>query len=144
MALKMSTGLRNKLLSGTNSSLRQLFAAGVITLYTGDPPSSPDSAPSGSLVCTFSAATFGTAATSGTLGIAASAVSGTCGIAGTVGYFRLSESGDGSTASTTGARIQGIVGKPDAVGADLTLVNTVLLANQPLTITTATLGFPES
>jgi hypothetical protein len=144
MALKMSTGLRDKLLSGTNCSLRQIFAGGVITIYTGLSPASPDSAVSGALVCTFSAATFGTTSTAGTMGLAASSVTGTCAIAGTVGYFRLSESGDAGTASTTTARIEGVVGKPDAAGADLTLVDTVVIANQTLTITTATLGFPVS
>ena len=142
MALKLSTGLRNKMLSGTSCSFREIFTGGVFTIYTGSAPTSPDSAPSGSLVCTFGAATFGTTGTAGTVALAASAVSGTCSIAGTVGYFRLSESGDGSTASTTGARLQGVVGKTDAAGADLTLVNTIVLANQVLTITTGSVGFP--
>ncbi len=140
----MSTGLRNKLLSGTNSSLRQIFSGSIMTIYTGSSPATPDSAVSGSLICTFSAATFGTTATAGTMGLAASSVTGTCGIDGTAGYFRISESGDTGSASTTLARLEGIVGKTDAVNADLTLVDTVLLNGQALTITTATLGFPVS
>jgi hypothetical protein len=144
MALKMSTGLRNQALAGTGGSIRQIFSGGIIRLYTGDSPASPDSAVTGSLICTFSAATFGTGTTAGTMSIAGSSVTGTCGIAGTAGYFRLSEAGDGGTASTTVARLEGAVGKPDATGVDLTLVDTVLLAGQPLTITQATLGFPAS
>ncbi len=144
MALKMSTGCRDKILAGTSGSIRQIFSGGVIALYSGDSPASPDSAVSGSLICTFSAATFGTAVTAGTMGISGTSVSGTCAIAGTARYFRLSETGDGGTASTTSARIEGRVGKADETGVDLTLVDTVVLAGQTLTITQATLGFPVS
>jgi hypothetical protein len=146
MSLKMSTGLRNQLLTGTagSGSLRGILNGGVITLYTGDRPATPDAAVTGSLVCTFSAATFGTSATAGTVGIAASSVSGTCGIAGTVGYFRFSQTGDGGTASTTMARLEGVVGTPYVANVDLTLVNTVVIANQVLTVTVANVGFPES
>jgi hypothetical protein len=144
MALRMSTGLRNAMLSGTNSSFRALFAGGILRLYTGSLPASPDSAVTGSLVCTFSAGTFGTTGTAGTVSIAPNTVSGTCGIAGTIGYFRFSESSDGGTASTTTSRIDGTVDKPDTVGADLTLVNTIVLKDQVLSVVTASIGFPVS
>ncbi len=142
MALKSSTGLRDKWLSGTNS-LRQIMEGGILRIYTGSNPSSPDDAISGSLICTFAAATFGTGSTAGTMAIS-NTVSGTCGIAGTAGYFRLSEAGDNGSASTTIARLEGVVGKVDSAGADLTLVNTILLNGQVLSVTTATLGIPIS
>lgn len=146
MALKMSTGLKNKMLAGTSgsSSLRGILHGGIITIYTGNSPATPDSAVSGSLVCTFSAATFGTGSTAGTVSIVSGVVTGTCGIAGTAGYFRFSETGDSGSASTTTARIEGVIGTPESVGVDMTLVNTVLLSGQALTITTGDIGFPIS
>lgn len=142
MALRMSTGLRNKLL-GT-SSIRGIFTGGTLAIYTGSLPNSPDDAVSGALICAFSAATFGTGATAGTISIGTGVIAGTCAIAGTAGYFRFSESGDSGSASTSFSRMDGVVGKTDAAGADLTLVDTVLIAGQALSLTTGTLGFPES
>jgi hypothetical protein len=132
------------MLSGTNSSFRALFAGGILQIYTGDRPASPDEAVSGTLLCTFVAGTFGTTATAGTIAIASSAISGTCVVAGTAGYFRFSDSGDLGSASTTNSRFDGLVDKPDTVGADLTLVNTILLKDQVLTVTIANVGFPVS
>lgn len=49
MALKLSTGLRNYLLS--TGSLRKAFEDGVIKIYTGSAPATADLAPTGTLLC---------------------------------------------------------------------------------------------
>jgi len=49
MSLKLSTGLRNFLLA--EGSLRKAFEDGIINLYSGAAPASPDDAPTGVLLC---------------------------------------------------------------------------------------------
>lgn len=49
MALKLSTGLRNYLLS--MASMRKAFENGVMKIYSGSAPSTADLAPTGTLLC---------------------------------------------------------------------------------------------
>lgn len=49
MALKLSTGLRNYLLS--MDSMRKAFENGVLKIYSGSAPSTADLAPTGTLLC---------------------------------------------------------------------------------------------
>ena len=54
MTEKFSTGLRNQMLNGRG--FREIFGDAVINVYTGTAPVSPDTAPSGTLLLSFSKA----------------------------------------------------------------------------------------
>ena len=136
MALKASTGLRNKLLD--TGSLKSILAAGFIKIYAGTIPASADDAiPGGAtLLCTISinstgtGINFDTAAVGGTLSKAPGEVwSGVNAAGGTATFYRHVEAADDGTASTTQARLQGTVG---TAGAELNLssVNLVNGATQ--------------
>lgn len=66
MALKLSTGLRNKLLDGT-AGLKQILADGVLDIYSGPGPANADAAETGVHLVriTVGSATCGTAGTGG-------------------------------------------------------------------------------
>jgi len=53
MALKLSAALRNAMLEG--SSLKHLLSNCVLKVYSGSQPSTADAAPTGTLLCTYSA-----------------------------------------------------------------------------------------
>lgn len=143
MAVRFSTGLRNKIL-GT-SGLSAALANGVIHIYSGSQPANADSAISGVLLGTVTvdgAAFTPGAATNGLVfdTAAAGAVSkpsGTnwkfTGLAnGTAGWFRfVGNATDDTLASTTLPRIDGAIAK---TGGDLTLSNTAITSGAPSTI----------
>jgi hypothetical protein len=52
MALRLSTALRNAILSG--SSFQKAMSNCVLKIYTGTQPATPETAPSGTLLCTYS------------------------------------------------------------------------------------------
>lgn len=134
--MKLSTGLRNKLMD--TGSLKSIFAAGFIKIYSGAAPADADQAITGTLLCTISIGSGGTginfavAAVAGVLQkLASETWSGVNAATGTAGYFRHVAAGDDGTLSTTQARIQGTVGTG---GADLNInsVNLVAAATQPI------------
>jgi len=111
MALRLSTGLRNTLLS--TKSFLSVFVDSFIEIYTGTQPTSPDDVPTGTLLCRFysDAASLGlefSAAVSGVLGKkSAETWSGTGIATGTAGWFRLKAAGDTGAISTTECRMDG-------------------------------------
>ena len=126
MALRLSTGLRNKLLEGTQG-FSQLFDYGVIDIYSGSPPANADASESGvrlmritvgSATCGSGGTGGGTAGTAGLrFGTAANGIlpknsdtwSGT-GIAnGEAGWYRLYETNLCFGTSSTSIRIDGVV-----------------------------------
>lgn len=138
MALKSSTGLRNKLLD--TNSLDAIMAAGFIKIYSGTAPASADDAVPGgaTLLCTISINSTGTginfaaSASNGVLAKAGGEVwSGVNAATGTATWFRHVAAGDDGTLSTTQARLQGAVG---TAGAELNLSSTSLVsaATQPI------------
>ena len=111
MALKLSTALRNKLLS--NTSFLSVFVDSFLEVWTGLQPASPDAAPTGTLLCRIysDAASLGlefSTAVSGVLGKKSAETWSGYGIAtGTAGWFRLKAAGDTAVLSTTECRLDG-------------------------------------
>jgi hypothetical protein len=129
MALKLSTGLRGKLMD--TGSLKSIFAGGLIKIYAGAAPADADAAATGTLLCTISLAgagtgiNFDTAAVAGILSKApAETWSGTNVATGTASHFRHVAAGDTGALSTTQARIQGSIA---TVGADMNLSSVSLV-----------------
>ena len=134
MAIKMSTGLRNEMLSG--SSFKNTFDAGSeIRIYGGAIPSSADSSiGAATLLCVVkngsSGITFDTAAINGILQknpsetwqgtVLAAAGAGT-----NATFYRHVLTADDDTASATAPRYQGTVA---VVGADMNLTSTLLVS----------------
>jgi hypothetical protein len=120
MSLKLSTGLRNKMLD--TNSLDALLNGGKLYIFAGPVPASADDAltvpATHQLLCTItlsggaSGINFDTAASGGTLSKApAETWSGTNAAGGTATFYRHCESGDnGQGASTTLSRLQGAIG----------------------------------
>lgn len=136
MTLKISTGLRNKLMD--TGSLKSVMAGGLIKIYSGAEPASADAAVTGTLLCTVSLGSsgtginFDTTAAAGVISKApAETWSGNNVATGTAGYFRHVAAGDDGTSSTTQARIQGSV---STVGADLNLSSIGLVSGAPQAI----------
>ncbi len=130
MAIKMSTGLRNQMLSG--DSLKGIFDAGSeIRIYSGTiPPSADNSIGAATLLCTIkngaSGITFDTEASGGILlKNPAETWQGTCGATGTATFYRHVLTADAGDASTTAPRYQGNVA---VVGADMNLTSTSLVS----------------
>lgn len=131
MAIKMSTGLRNQMLSG--DSLKATFDAGSeIRIYSGSvPANADDSIGAATLLCTIkngaSGITFDSAATNGILQKnPAETWQGTCGATGTASFYRHVLTADDDTTSASAPRYQGTVG---LVGADMNLTSTNLVTS---------------
>lgn len=136
MAIKLSTGLRGKLMD--TGSLKTILAAGLIKIYAGTVPADADAAVTGTLLCTVSNNSTGTginfeaAAVSGVISKApAETWSGANAATGTATYFRHVAADDDGTLSTTQARIQGTIA---TVGADLNLTSIALVSGATQTI----------
>ena len=145
MALKTSTGLRNRVLSG--GSLKSLLDGGRINIYAGTPPATADDAVGGAtLLCaitlnsTGAGINFDTAAAGGVLQKAPGEVwSGANVTGGVAAWYRHVAAGDGGTLSTTAPRVQGLVG---VAGADLNLSSVSLIAGATQTIDYYSLAWP--
>ena len=151
MALRLSTGFRNKIL-GTEA-FRDIFANGVIYLYSGTQPGSADSAVTGTLLAkvTVGGGTFNfgspdnglnfDAPSGGEIQKAADEIWRFVGEAnGTVGWGRLmGNTLDELGASDTLARLDFSVGR---TGADLNLSSTSITSSQTGTIDTFTYRIP--
>jgi len=142
MTVKLSTGARNKL-AGT-TGFGAAFEAGVMHIYSGPQPASPDSPVSGTLlgIVTKDAAAFAFGAPANGLSFGAP-VAGVVakqaadiwkmtGLAlGTAGWFRLmANAPDNFGASTTLVRMDGSVG---VSGADLNMSNIAIDVGTPST-----------
>ena len=138
MALKSSTGLRNKLLD--TGSLKTTLALGSIKIYSGTPPASADDAIGGgnTLLCTITVNSGATglsmaaAAVNGVLSKLTTDVwSGVNAASGTASFYRHVAAGDTGASSTTEARLQGLVA---VAGAELNLSSVNLTAGATQTI----------
>lgn len=156
MALKFSTGFKNKLLDGTagppaGGALKDMFDDGVIEIFSGTPPASPDDAITGTLIVTYT--DNGAAEAAGTgLDLAASASGGAISkasaqtwkgnaVASLTGtHFRYRQQGDINDASTTDIRIQGTVG---GAGADLFVSSTSFTSGLDYTIDLFSIAIPD-
>ncbi len=143
MALRYSTGLRNKLLNDTG--IRSALANGVIRIYSGAQPVNANAAVTGTLLLTITKSSGAFTHGSATNGInfdapvdavlskAAAEVWSGVGVAGgTMGWFRFSGNPlDDGSSSTTLARIDGSIAK---VGGDLEVNSTTVVTGQPNTV----------
>lgn len=136
MALKLSTGMRNKLMD--TGSLKSILAGGLIKIYAGALPADADAAVTGTLLCTVSNASGGTGInfdTTAAAGILSKAPgetwSGVNAATGTATYFRHVAAGDDGTLSSTQARLQGAIA---TVGAELNLSSTSLTSGATQTV----------
>lgn len=130
MSVKLSTGLRNHILA--TGSLKSAMDGGLIRIYSGAVPGSPDdSLGSATLLTTISnngtatGLTFATAAVAGVLQKESTEVwKGTNAAGGAHTFFRIEAISDDGSSSASAKRIQGRTG---VVGADLNLSNAVLV-----------------
>jgi len=145
MALKTSTGLRDKLL--VTGSLRTIFAAGFVRIYSGTVPATADDAvTSGNLLCTITindtgvGVNFETTASGGVLSkLATETWKGTNAATGIATFFRHVTASDTGVTSTTEARMQGLI---STAGAELNFSSTGLTANAVQTIDYYSVALP--
>lgn len=144
--MQISRGLRNYMLD--EGSFRGALNGGVIRIYDGTPPSSPnDAVPSGStMLAEISVDDDGTGlnfesdASQGTLLKASSENwEGTVDASGTATWFRFVPSSDGGDQSNTALRMQGTVGQ---AGADMNLSSTSLSSGAVQTIDYLSVSLP--
>jgi hypothetical protein len=145
MAIKASTGLRNKLLD--TSPLKTIFNLGFLNVYSGTIPTDADQSISGAtLLCAYSnnntatGITFASTASGGaiTKNLAETWSRAAAG-SGTATFYRLVAAGDTGALSTTEARIQGSVG---LAGADLNFASLSFTATTVYTVDTYTVSLP--
>jgi hypothetical protein len=151
MAIKVSTGLRNKMLLATANGGAPFGTAmnlGFIKLYGGTVPADADAAVTGTLLCTISnnntgttGLTFAATAASGTITKTVAEVWSGTATAGTVTHYRLVAAGDTGALSTTEARVQGLV---STAGADLNLSNTTLVGGAIQTVDYYSMALPTA
>lgn len=139
MAIRLSTGLRNKMLDGgTTGGVKGALNLGFIYIYSGPQPLTADVGATGTLLGTVSVNAGGTgltfdASTGGVISkAAAEAWKFNGSVAGTAGWFRFSAAGDTpANISSTVARLDGSIA---ASGADLNLSNISVAVSAPNTI----------
>ena len=150
MSVRISTGLRNKILLGaTGGGVKGALDGGKIYLYSGSPPASPDTGATGTnlgIVTLNGDGSTGVtfdAPVSGVLAKAAAETWQFVGLTdGQVGWFRFSAAGDTPTAnSSTAPRLDGTVG---TAGADVTIGNTNIVNGSVNTIDNFTITQPGS
>lgn len=146
MALKASTGLRNKLLD--TNPLKTIFNLGFLEIYAGTIPADADQSIGGATLLvrisnnnTTTGLTFASTASAGAitknLGETWSkAAAGT----GTATFWRFVAAGDTGALSTTEARIQGTIG---LAGADLNVSSLSYTATTVYTIDSFALSLPS-
>ena len=152
MTIRTSTGLRTDMM-GTKG-FTEIFANGVIEIYSGSQPTSADSAATGTLLGTVTIAhgafTPGTSTNGLTWATPADgAVSKStaewqfAGVAaGTAGWYRLKGNAyDGGATSTTLPRMDGNIGSS---GADMNLSNPSIAVGAITTIDSFTVTFPAA
>ena len=149
MAVRISTGLRNGLLS--SNSFKGLFEAGsgfFLDIYTGSQPANADDAPTGTKLVTISNNSGGTTlafeanATSGALPKSASQTwSGSATQSGTAGWFRLRRHDDTNVSSSSFVRYDGACATS---GAQMNLGSLTITNGAPITVSSATFSMPAS
>lgn len=147
MTVRLSTGLRNKMLDGgTGGGVKGALNLGFINIYSGPQPLTADSAATGTLLGTASVdasgagLTFASAA-SGVISKATAENWRFAGIAdGAAGWFRFyPAAGNPASSSLTEARLDGALG---TANADLVLSNINVRIGVPCTIDTFAFGLP--
>lgn len=147
MAIRLSTGLRNKLVGTDGAGFGEIMNNGVLDIFTGAQPVSANHVETGTKLVRISS-TSGTAAEDGlkfgttgdgTLTIGTPAWTGVVLVDGVAGWFRFYGSGGVAGTSSTAIRFDGAVG---ISGSDLDLTHTNLAAGATLTIKSGTVIQP--
>jgi hypothetical protein len=139
MAIETSTGLAGALLGQLNTT----FASKTCEIRTGSPPSSPDSAQTGTVLVTITLPATPFSVSGRTASKAGTWSDSSADATGTAGYFLIYDTADGTGASTAHERITGTVTATGG-GGDMTLDNTSITAGQSVTINTVSLTIAES
>ncbi len=132
--MKLSTGMRNALLSG--GSLKATLDGGEIRIYSGTVPADADASIGGAtLLVTIknggSGITFGSASGGVIQKAGGETWSGTNAATGTASFYRHVLSADDGTSSSSAARLQGTVG---VAGADMNLSSVSLTSGATQTL----------
>lgn len=147
MAARLSTGLVKYVMD--TGSFRAAFDAGFIDIWTGSQPAAADDAATGTKLVTLYrdgvslGIQFEATAPAGVLQqLSGQDWSGTAVATGTAGWFRMRESGDAGTGtSTTAKRFDGAVGTS---GAEMNLGSVAITSGGPVVITGASFTLPKS
>jgi len=156
MTVRLSTKLRTQLVD--DAGFAEIFANGIIDIYTGSQPGSADLAATGTKVGrftlaggAFSAGTSTNGLTFGTAANGAVAKSGTwsfsAGLAtGTAGWFRLKTNAgaDTDTDDSTNKALARLDGSISTSGADMNLSNVSITTSTPVTVDTFTFTIPAA
>ncbi len=143
MTLKASSGLRDAMLG--DSSFTDAMGAPVLIIYTGTPPATADDAALPTTLVLISDDDTGNqlnfgAAVAGTIPKDPAQVwRGTVSATGTATHWRLVDSSDDGTASSTACRVQGLCG---VAASDLNMSNTNLTAGGSQSIDACNFTFP--
>lgn len=151
MALRLSTGMREKLLS--TLTIKELLDGGYMDIFTGSQPATADAVETGTKLVRLSSTSgsastdglrFGTAL-GGVIPLTVPAWSGVVNPAGVAGWFRFygtgSTSGVAGSTGTNGTAIR-LDGNVGVSGADLNLTHTSLSLDSTLTIKTFSITQP--
>lgn len=155
MALKFSTGLRNALLE--SNSFQDIFANGVMYLYSGTQPTDPDAAASGSLLLkvTLAGGSFahGTSTNGLNFGSASAGVlpksssetwSGACTTAGTIGWFRFCANAADSEPTDADTVRKSFDGSVSSSGAQLLMSSTTVSIGDTRTVDSFNVTLPAT
>lgn len=141
-SMKLTTGARNGILE---SGLDTQFNSGILEIYSGSRPATPDLAPTGTLLCSitlpadaFAAAASGAKAKNGTWsGVGAAAAA-----AGTpAGWARFKQAGDTGTVDDTKVRLDCTVTGTGG-GGDIELDNVSIAQAQAVNVSSFSITLP--
>ena len=155
MALRLSTGLRNNMLS--EASFQDTMANGVLYIYSGTQPSDPDAAASGTLLLKVTVASgafthgtttnglnFGTPS-AGTIAKAVAEVwSGVAVATGTAGWFRFCANAADSEPSDADTTRRSFDGAISTSGAQLNMSSTAITSGATTTVDSFSVTLPAS
>lgn len=150
MTVRLSTGMRNKILDGgSGGGVAGALTSGFIYIYPGTQPTTPDTGATGTLLGKVTVNGDGTtglsfdASSAGVLPKAAAQTWRFTGLAdGQAAWFRFSAASDTPTAtSSSAARIDGTIG---TAGADLNIANTNIVTGAVSTVDNFTITMPGS
>lgn len=133
--MSFSTAARNAMLAALAATVDADAGPGTVKVYTGSPPATPEAAPTGTLLLTFTLlGTAFEAPAAATMDLDGLPLTATGGAAGTAGWYRLADaSGDGAK--------DGLVGASGS-GAELELSTTTVSVGLSVDLETATFTMP--
>jgi len=129
MTFKIDTDLRNDIL---DSSVINRLGSGILNIYTGSQPSSPNDAASGTLLCAITISSGFNSAVGGSASLSSPPETGTASATGVAGWGRLVSGNyniDGTIATS---------------GGDFIINNVSIASGGTVNLVSATISMPES